>query len=216
MQSLPQVSSVRIVNCPACGAFVRYELSSDEPLLASWNKCEVCKQPSAVLEKPDRVECEVPRHRRLAVTDKTRKRAYYPRLPGISRIDPDYRVKTWAREWLSLKRCTIKKRGIALCADVTVDGLVQLWKFQNGRCALSGREMVIPAANNTGGGNKNGPRVRQEVVSVDRKNSDIPYQYDNLQLVCYMANCLKTNLPQREFVEWCRDIAEFSVPNTDS
>jgi len=82
--------------------------------------------------------------------------------------------------------------------DLSVDFLYSLWEKQDGKCAISGREMTYI----TGMG-----RVPTN-ISVDRIDSSIGYAEDNCQLTCLQANLMKQNLSGSELLEWCTDIQE--------
>jgi len=87
-----------------------------------------------------------------------------------------------------------RRRGGAL----TVDDLLAIHKRQEGLCALSGMRMTTALTRG---------RVWTN-VSVDRVDSSRGYDVNNVQLVCLAANLMKNNLPQEDFVRWCRVIAD--------
>ncbi|PES98038.1 hypothetical protein CN491_04270 [Bacillus cereus] len=64
--------------------------------------------------------------------------------------------------------------------------LKELWDVQEGRCAISGVEMVF----------NRGSFLR---VSPDRINNDLGYVEDNVRLVCWFLNKLRSNTPLEEF-----------------
>jgi len=79
-----------------------------------------------------------------------------------------------------------------------VDDLLAIHKRQEGLCALSGMRMTTALTRG---------RVWTN-VSVDRVDSSRGYDVNNVQLVCLAANLMKNNLPQEDFVRWCRVIAD--------
>ena len=87
--------------------------------------------------------------------------------------------------------------------EIDVTDLLDLWREQKGRCALSGRLMTAFY---------DGTR-REDQVSVDRICPDIGYLPNNIQLVCYRANMLKHTLSQPNFIHWCRQIVEYQDAN---
>ena len=78
------------------------------------------------------------------------------------------------------------------------DFLEQLFKRQDGKCALSGIVMTWDIRSG---------RV-QTNISLDRISSYAGYAEDNVQLVCRIVNIMKNNLGQLEFLDLCRKITE--------
>jgi hypothetical protein len=64
-------------------------------------------------------------------------------------------------------------------------------------CAISGRELVFKI------GHPNSP-------SIDRKNSKLGYTARNIQIVAYTANVAKMELSDRDFIQLCKDIAQYN------
>lgn len=86
--------------------------------------------------------------------------------------------------------------------DLDIDFLMDLYEKQGGKCAISGRGMTYQ----TGAG-----RIPTN-MSIDRIDSKIGYELDNIQLVCIQANKMKAELSGDELREWCGDILEYGVP----
>lgn len=78
--------------------------------------------------------------------------------------------------------------------QLSIEFLNSLWTKQAGRCALSGVEL-----NNAYG---------TETVSIDRIDNDRGYEEDNVQLIHKALNLMKRDMPDDEFVAWCRLVAE--------
>jgi hypothetical protein len=72
--------------------------------------------------------------------------------------------------------------------------LQEMFKRQNGLCALSGVPMTWGA---------NEGRVPTH-VSIDRIDSNKGYDENNVHLVCRIVNIMKNNLTVNEFVGWCK------------
>lgn len=79
---------------------------------------------------------------------------------------------------------------------VTVEDLQALWDAQKGVCAISG----VPMTYTKGSG-----RVPTN-LSMDRVDSGLPYSKSNVQLVCYQANLMKSELSIGELRFWCERI----------
>ena len=74
------------------------------------------------------------------------------------------------------------------------DYLDSLWERQGGRCALTGRPMVVGAGD------------RLVSASLDRIDNTRGYVRGNVQFVLSAINTAKQNLPQDEFLFLCRDV----------
>lgn len=94
-------------------------------------------------------------------------------------------------------------RGAAVYRSLlTQDDLIHLYREQQGRCALSGVELTFQSGRG---------RIPTN-CSIDRIDSSRDYTRDNIQLACIWANMMKKNMPQGEFIEWCRKIATTHPP----
>jgi hypothetical protein len=83
--------------------------------------------------------------------------------------------------------------------------LKELWELQNGICAISGIEMTTVVFNG---------RVPTN-ISVDRKDSNIGYTKENVQLVCMAVNQMKNDLSQEELIFFCNKIVEHEKENSN-
>ena len=83
-----------------------------------------------------------------------------------------------------------KKQGITW--DVTPQELFILYAKQEGKCALTGKELTF----------KRGTDEESDFnISIDRINPDDGYSIDNIQLVGKIINFLKHDLPQEKFIK---------------
>ena len=82
--------------------------------------------------------------------------------------------------------------GRGFCWRLSADTVPDLWKDQEGKCALSGLPMVKY------------PRT----WSIDRIDSNKGYELDNVQLVDKRMNMMKGTLEQDEFISLCAAVAE--------
>ena len=46
--------------------------------------------------------------------------------------------------------------------------------------------------------------------TIDRIDSSKGYVEGNIQLITWQANCLKQNVPNDEFIEFCKDVARYN------
>ena len=70
--------------------------------------------------------------------------------------------------------------------------------MQNGKCAITGLPMSMIA----------GAGKRYNNVSLDRIDSNLPYEHGNIWLVLSAVNTMKGTLKMNELVAFCRLIAE--------
>jgi hypothetical protein len=84
--------------------------------------------------------------------------------------------------------------------NLSLKFLKNLYNSQDGKCALSGIKMT--AKLHSGKVNTN--------ISIDRIDSNLGYSENNVQLVCYIVNMMKSNLPMETFISYCSKISETS------
>lgn len=82
--------------------------------------------------------------------------------------------------------------------QLSLDYMMELYEKQEGKCALSGREMTYITGNG---------RVPTN-ISIDRIDSSVGYEEGNVQLVCIQANKMKAELRTDDLLSWCKDILE--------
>lgn len=81
--------------------------------------------------------------------------------------------------------------------NISVPYLVQLYKDQKGKCHYSGIKMELPNENNFTGDN---------LISLDRKNSDSGYLIGNVVLCCWKINRMKNDISYADFPKICEKI----------
>ena len=86
-----------------------------------------------------------------------------------------------------------KKRNQTI--TITVDFMYQLFKQQNGQCALSNTQLAIQKQIPTS-------------LSIDKKDPLLGYSEDNVQWVCWAVNRAKGDLTMRTFIDMCKRITE--------
>lgn len=90
----------------------------------------------------------------------------------------------------ALKRCP------TLCA-LTVDDLMELWRQQEGKCALSGVVM-------TWGGQGHNTGVSATSMTMDRFDSRHGYSKNNVRLVCHAINAFRGRMTDNEMYEMAK------------
>lgn len=91
----------------------------------------------------------------------------------------------------------VKKIGREECGihEITVKDIEELYEEQDGKCALSGQELSFTYTDNN-------------IISIDRIDSDKGYTKDNIQLTTFIVNQAKSNLFLEEFQEMCINVAK--------
>jgi len=74
--------------------------------------------------------------------------------------------------------------------------LMEMYKSQKGRCAISDVEMTYIAGKG---------RVYTN-ISIDRIDSKIGYEKGNIQLVCFIVNVMKHDGTLENLIHWCKEI----------
>lgn len=137
------------------------------------------------------IEIELPKKKFCCTNHKT---YYYNKQNNYER-QKEYRSRSPRHFMNGLTHKKIKGR------DLSVEFLDNLYKSQNGKCAISGKEMTYI----TGKG-----RVSTN-ISVDRIDSSKGYEEGNCQLVCLQVNFMKQNLTDSELIDWCLEIGEYQL-----
>lgn len=93
-----------------------------------------------------------------------------------------------------------KKAGRVL--EITFEDLWAIWVAQDGKCALSGVSMTWITGRGRSGVHTN--------ASIDQVDPGKGYVAGNVQLVCMIANKMKSDLAERELVEWAKKVVEYA------
>ncbi len=73
---------------------------------------------------------------------------------------------------------------------ITPSELIKVFECQNGKCALSGIEMVCGKG-----------KTLWNSMSIDRINSELGYTLENVRLVCFCINAFRGQMTDNEFDE---------------
>lgn len=93
-----------------------------------------------------------------------------------------------------------RRRTKTLKVEITTQDIIDMYKKQNGKCALTQKEMTYKAYVRT---KEEQHIMNKKNISVDRIDSSKGYTKDNIQLVCAIINRMKTDMTNDEFEEWC-------------
>jgi len=102
--------------------------------------------------------------------------------------------------WNSI-RSGAKQRKLKL--EITIQDAWKLFLEQDGKCALTGLEIVLCASDI-----ERREKEIEQTASLDRIDSTLGYIHGNVQWVHKDVNKIKQNLTQARFIELCRLIAE--------
>ncbi len=115
------------------------------------------------------------------------------RWTGHKKLSGDY--------WTTILKGA-KKRNLSL--DITIQDAWKQFEKQNGKCALSGVELMMGC-----------PGKSDTTASLDRIDSLKGYHLDNIQWVHKTINIMKLNLPQEKFLTFCKLITENQSDDTN-
>jgi hypothetical protein len=112
-----------------------------------------------------------------------------PKWKGVGLVSASY--------FFSLKKGA-KDRGLSFL--ITLQEIWDLFKKQNGKCALSGIELKFNSERKIHDGN----------ASLDRINSEIGYIISNVQWVDKTINMSKQQMNNEQFIKMCKEVYEHS------
>ena len=101
------------------------------------------------------------------------------------------------RYYYSAARKSAVKRNIGFY--ITEQTIVDLWKKQKGKCALSGVDMTLTH------GTPANPNPTK--LSVDRIDNGLGYFPQNVQLITWQANTAKSVWSNQQLIDMCKAIA---------
>jgi hypothetical protein len=88
------------------------------------------------------------------------------------------------------------KRRKQYIVDISADELLLIWKKQNGKCAITGVDLILPNNRKYRYSNNN------YKASIDRIDSSQPYKIDNIQFLSATMNYLKNDMNQSDLDEF--------------
>lgn len=96
-----------------------------------------------------------------------------------------------------------RERGLAF--EVTSEQLWELFNKQNGKCALSGVELILETKINK---QHNLDRTAH-TASLDRIDNSKPYTIDNVQWIHKVLNHMRRQYSMEDYIEWCRRVTYY-------
>lgn len=94
----------------------------------------------------------------------------------------------------------IRARKLNRNFSLELSDLYLMWNLQDGKCAITGRRMTYEHFCGRLGSN----------LSLDRIDSSFGYSIENSQLVCSIANTIKSDLSTKELLILCNEIIEYN------
>lgn len=91
--------------------------------------------------------------------------------------------------------------------DLTIKYIWEVFLKQNGRCALTGMTLTFATIAEQ-------KRGLVQTASLDRIDSSKGYVEGNVQWVHKDVNCMKNDIPQERFIEYCKLVAAKAEPCT--
>lgn len=114
----------------------------------------------------------------------------------IENYDEDVKLeKVLQARWLAAKSRAIDK---SLPFTITKEDLLEMWKFQNGKCAISNIDMTYELGEG---------RIYTN-VSIDQIIPSNGYTLDNIQLICMAVNQLKSDFDMKTIFNLCYAIVK--------
>jgi len=113
------------------------------------------------------------------------------RLKGINRKDKYSGFREFIRRARNRKNL----------GDLTLDDLIEQWNKQNSICPYTGIQLKLPDY-------KNKHQIF-EAASLDRIDSNKPYEKNNVVFVSTPINYMKNTMSEKETVAYCKKIALF-------
>lgn len=93
-------------------------------------------------------------------------------------------------------RLRARKKGVGF--DIDHEFLLALYELQAGRCAISGRDLVVGAM----------AKVQPGSLSVDRIDPKLGYTKGNVRLVTWSVNVAMQDWGSEAFISLCKDVAK--------
>lgn len=130
-----------------------------------------------------------------------RKKRYRKNVPVRSDIEKHLAILLNGCKSRIKHSSSIKRRNLQF--DLDYKFLYELYKKQEGKCAISG----LPMTYNVGHGRN------YHNISIDRIDSTKGYTKDNVQLVCAQVNMMKSDMTMEMFYNFCENILKNKSSN---
>lgn len=104
------------------------------------------------------------------------------------------------RFYIKVSKCRTKSKEKFFEMNLSLEYLKDLWEAQNGKCILSGVDLVLPKNCDRFG--YTGPNK----ASLDRINNSLGYVKGNVRFISYIANIARNGFTDEELIEFCKAV----------
>lgn len=177
--------------------------------------CKFCRKNNLQSIKLYKKELRKLDHEKNKIRDNERNQKYYTDISSKSMKiyyyeNKDKFQKYFAKSYYtkdgygikpSLIRCKSRAKKFKLSFDLDEKFLIELFKTQSGRCAVTGIEFLFDKDPNY--------RMRPFAASIDRINSNGGYTKDNVRFVCSIVNFSLNEFGQDKFDIMCESYIKY-------
>lgn len=125
-----------------------------------------------------------------------------PRKGNTANLRADNRRDEYTPFRWFILRAEYRDRTKNYGCDLTVEHLKNLWESQNGRCPLSGRQLILP--HDADGWKEYHPYN----ASIDRLDNSRGYVQGNIRFVSVMANLARQTFSDDQLKEFCKAVTD--------
>lgn len=112
-----------------------------------------------------------------------------------------FKGKTQRDQYTGFREFIRRARKRKNLGDLTLSDLLELWNKQNGTCPYTGIQLKLPEARKK--------HQMFEMASLDRIDSEKPYEKGNVVFVSTPINYMKNTMTEEETIVFCKKIAYF-------
>jgi hypothetical protein len=130
----------------------------------------------------------------------------YPPKGDVSRLIPNNRRDEFTefRYFVKKAEARDKKKNRLDSMDLDLQYIKDLWASQDGKCAITGEELVLPS-------NSEGwPNYNPYNASLDRIDNSIGYVKGNVRFVAHIANIARGPYTDEELKIFCKKVAKLA------
>lgn len=89
---------------------------------------------------------------------------------------------------------------------ITVEYLKEIWNSQNGKCPLTGWNLVLPESISYW---SRGSATRKDIASLDRIKAKEPYTIGNVRFIAHIANMAKHTYTDQDVIDFCKAVVDY-------
>jgi len=131
-----------------------------------------------------------------------------PNMSSISNIVPESQRLMYFKRLISNLKNNAKKSNREICVNITEKDLNDIYLRQNGKCALTKKDLTFNYTNKVskykGVLNKvSSKEINDFNISISRIDNNKPYEYKNTQLIACRISLMKNKLSNNNFIKLC-------------